>query len=493
MRTVRERPLTKVETDMLESFMVNTGTQKKCTGRAFFLRWFGFEQTPAKLEYFHTPTNMADQDFLSWYWGRDGKWWALHKKFNFRLHHLYFSPGAAPPKGQETHSSYWWLLQHPADIKVYHYSGDQKPSHMLLGTETEDVAWTNIDEELETFLEEQEATARDRRAVYFDMDTVHRGTIHQAYKTSLTAWLEMWKSTWVLLTSKVLNACWTCVIATYWDDDTKEDRWYCKACGKEFEEAFTADECKVKIRDHLLFNCPAMRSQVRISLDLTFDQRTLFHVPTGSNVWKKVSYIARVLEFYEKNGTARWDVQMTSLMSWVPVQIENSPMYDLLPPMQHPRDMAFATIHDELHPIAEEDKKNSDDAVIKDLVYHERGAKRRYGRAMWTITKRLPGDFTRWTETEKKQWLYTLKSAASSAEWLMDNVVPKKENIEEEARGEKRKSIYVEETPPPWRSSSSASSSSTIMPTVAKARTAALGVASKAKPRPTSAAIKKED
>ena len=445
-----------------------------------------------KLEYFQTPTNMAEQDFLSWYWGRNGKWWALHKKFNFQLHQLYFSPGAEPPRGQGTPSSYWWLLQHPADIKVYHYSGDQKPSHLLLGMDQEDVVWTKIDEELEKFLEEQEAVAKERRAVYFDKDTVHRGTIHQAYKTSLVQWLEMWKKTWLLLTSKVLNACWTCVIDKYWDDDTQEDRWYCKVCGEEFQEAFTADEGNTKIRDHLMFNCSMMRSQVCISLDMTFDQRTLFHVPTGSNVWKKLSYIAKVLEYYEKNGTARWDVQMTSLMSRVPVQIENSPMHDLIPPMQHPRDMAFLTMHDKEHPKAEEEEKNSYDAVIAERVYHDRAVQRRYTRAIGTIYKRYPGDYTKWTESEQKQWVCTLKNAASSAEWLVDNIKIKKEIIEDEAKGEKRKSIYVDDPPPPWRSSSSTSSSSMIMPTVAKARTGAIGSASKAKPKPTSAAVKKE-
>ena len=46
VRTFRERTLNKRESDMLESFLVNTGSKRKCAGRAFFLRWFGLEDTP---------------------------------------------------------------------------------------------------------------------------------------------------------------------------------------------------------------------------------------------------------------------------------------------------------------------------------------------------------------------------------------------------------------------------------------------------------------
>ena len=46
VRTFRERTLNKRESDMLESFMVNQGSKRKSAGRAFYLRWFGLEDTP---------------------------------------------------------------------------------------------------------------------------------------------------------------------------------------------------------------------------------------------------------------------------------------------------------------------------------------------------------------------------------------------------------------------------------------------------------------
>ena len=60
-----------------------------------------------ELQNFQPQTAMAEQDFLSWYWGRKGLWYGMHKKYNFQRHHLYYSCGDAPPAGQESPSSFW--------------------------------------------------------------------------------------------------------------------------------------------------------------------------------------------------------------------------------------------------------------------------------------------------------------------------------------------------------------------------------------------------
>ena len=96
-----------------------------------------FEEMQKELVMFQTPTDMAEQDFLSWYFGRDGAWNALQKKYNFQVHHLYVSRGEKPPPGQVTASSYWCMMQKAADIKIYHYSSEKKPSKMLLNMITE--------------------------------------------------------------------------------------------------------------------------------------------------------------------------------------------------------------------------------------------------------------------------------------------------------------------------------------------------------------------
>ena len=413
-----------------------------------------------ELETFSTPTGMAEQDFLSWYWGRWGLWWAMHKKWNFQLHQLYYCKGSQPPVGQESSSSYWWLIHHPEEVKIFHYSAKDKPSHMLLSMQTEDSAWENIHEEVEQFLDKYESVSSQRMHKHFQMDQAHQAQIRAANKEGHMTWLQIWKETWVRMTCKVLNACWSCVGQECYGDAKQEGRWYCRACNEMFQDFEDNDASRVKIRDHLFFNCPKMRADVTQSMNEMFDLRTLFRVPTGSNVIKKLGYLGRVLRFHEQWGPARWDMQVHYLLAWMPVQIEDSQIYSLLPsvvgtdPALDPRGST------------EEDQEKDRDVVVQDTAYNERAVKRRYQRAMVSIDKRCRTDPTQWPGNERSQWVSTLRSAADAAEWI---------NMNEQRR------VH--------QSSSSSSSSAAFMPTQPKARTATAGAMSKARPKPKSAVV----
>ena len=91
-----------------------------------------FEDMRRRLETFYTPTEMAEQDFLSWFYAVPGMWNALHKKFNWQAHQVWRCEGEKPPVGQNTASSFYRMLQHPEEIRIYHYSAPDKPSHMLM-------------------------------------------------------------------------------------------------------------------------------------------------------------------------------------------------------------------------------------------------------------------------------------------------------------------------------------------------------------------------
>ena len=56
-----------------------------------------------ELHDFRPKTKMAEQEFLSYYWGRSGSWHAMHKKYNFQIHQLYFA-SPEPPPGQDRQS-----------------------------------------------------------------------------------------------------------------------------------------------------------------------------------------------------------------------------------------------------------------------------------------------------------------------------------------------------------------------------------------------------
>ena len=441
------------------------------------------EDMMKELETFSTPTGMAEQDFLSWYWGRWGCWWAFHKKLNFQLHQLYYCKGDLPPVGQESSSSYWWLAQHPWEVKIFHYSAKYKPSHMLLGMQTEDSAWSNIDEEVEKFIDKCESVSSKRMFDHFKMDKAHQEQIRAVNKDSLMTWLHMWKETWVRMIGKVLNACWSCVGAECYGEATRDGSWYCRACDEIFKDFEDNDASRVKIRDHLFFNCPKMRAHVTQSMNDVFDLRTLFRVPTGSNVVKKLGYLGRVLMFYEQWGPARWDMHVHYVLAWIAVQIEDSPIYSLMPPIVG-TDPAL-----DPRGCTEEDQEKKHHAVTRDTAYNERAVKRRYQRAMVSINKRGRMDHTQWPDNERVQWVSTLRSAADAAEWLNTKDSLKKQLVETEMSGMKKESAQDSHALPPWRSTSSSSSSAGVMPTKPKARPATSGAMSKAMPRPTSAIV----
>ena len=84
-----------------------------------------------KLQDFRPTTKMAEQEFLSYYWGRTGSLHAMHKKYNFQLHQLYFASPKATT-GQERQSSFAYMVDRPEEIRVFHFSADQKPSMILI-------------------------------------------------------------------------------------------------------------------------------------------------------------------------------------------------------------------------------------------------------------------------------------------------------------------------------------------------------------------------
>ena len=66
---------------------------------------------------------MAEQEFLSWYWGWNGDGHAIHKKNNFQLHQLYFANPEVPP-GRDKQSSFAYMVDHPQEIRGYHFSAE---------------------------------------------------------------------------------------------------------------------------------------------------------------------------------------------------------------------------------------------------------------------------------------------------------------------------------------------------------------------------------
>ena len=71
----------------------------------------------------------AEQDFLSWYFA--GRMHALHRCWNFQVHQLSLSGRRASDQ-----SELMKLMRCPKDVKIWHFSTDYKPAHVMLGTAT---------------------------------------------------------------------------------------------------------------------------------------------------------------------------------------------------------------------------------------------------------------------------------------------------------------------------------------------------------------------
>ena len=76
-------------------------------------------------------TSMAEQEFLSHWFGRDGRWYALPPEFNFRLHNVFLSSQWWPPGGQERPSKFYQMLHDTPIIKDWHFSGEKEPVDCL--------------------------------------------------------------------------------------------------------------------------------------------------------------------------------------------------------------------------------------------------------------------------------------------------------------------------------------------------------------------------
>ena len=410
-----------------------------------------FKEMKKELRTFQTPTDMAEQDFLSWYYGRNGAWNALHKKFNFQVHHLYFSQGDKPPHGQDTASSYWWMMQNPADIKIYHYSSEKKPSNMLLEMPTEDVAWKNIEELVDKYVDEIEHTPavwnRISSEIWTDEDLYRR--VREASRKSLECWLRMWIQTW----DRLLNKTYAALFEYGMVLTDREDEYCCLECSK----AFTYNDAvsHAEMRDHLFFNCKRVRDKVWTALngnEMNFDLRQLFYVPTGENVMKKIKYLAALVVATCEDGV-RYDAPQINVLKWSPVVIENHPLYDLLPTWIE-NDCSYDAMHGTLvidEPATEDMELPEEDRWAMDMP--SRTIDRRYMRALASIRKRTDEDVPhpqQWPRAEQQQWCSSLRTAAEAVEWYMrkDDAQMmaeggKKEESEEMKESEKEKDVWI--------------------------------------------------
>ena len=104
---------------------------------------------------------MAEQEFLSWYWA--GSWNTIHKKNNFQIHQMYLTT-PRPPSGQSTTASFHHMVEHPEEIKVFHFSADDKSSNILVDVMPSVQGWLDLDVASEEPQEQDDGMARSKNS-----------------------------------------------------------------------------------------------------------------------------------------------------------------------------------------------------------------------------------------------------------------------------------------------------------------------------------------
>ena len=371
-----------------------------------------YEDMMSSLREFVPHGKMAEQEFLSYYWAGDVH--AMHKKFNFQIHQLYFSSPVAPP-GQERQSSFAYMVDHHEEIRVFHFSADQKPSEILMNEMPSVEGWLTLDQHLEEharYMMAQHGSRNQALSEHPEWLVKIEKTMRDAY----LEWMEAWKRTYLNVVNFVLETAYNKMV----DGRTHHGRHArCPSCGKEWDTEEIEDDPS-SVRDHLLFNCEGI-CNIKIPVKHQTNLMTFFFVPCGAQVESKLLYLGEIYRYYVGR---RKPPQKTPLP---PLPLNPKQQPTILLPFYTIPPFVLATTED-----------MGVDASTKTGVEPETTAKvmkRRYNRAMLTL--RAPKNIHCYKEspTRAEEWARTLANAQEAGTWLIRHETGIEAFAQSKARG----------------------------------------------------------
>ena len=256
-----------------------------------------YREMMEELAKFDPWTAMAEQEFLSWYFGRTAEWNAIHKKHNFQIHQLFLST-PTPPPGQERESSFQNMVNDPQEIRVFHFSADRKPSHILLEDMESVQGWSALPvhlKNLEQHMHDQHASRNPEIWKYPEW----LNKVDKLQEEAHYEWFEAWKRTYKNLTQFVVASACDVIIEPYGGPPAG---YFCGAC-QQYWHLQDLEANPNIIRDHLLFNCASMAASVCIPVEHMTNLSTMLFVPCGSQVESKLLYLSEVYQFFDKYGS----------------------------------------------------------------------------------------------------------------------------------------------------------------------------------------------
>ena len=350
-------------------------------------------------------TDMAEQEFLSHWFGRDERWHALPPEYNFQLHQVFLSGQWWPPSGQERPSKYYQMLSNTSMIKNWHFSGEKEPVDCLYELEPGE-----SDEARDSAIERlaQDSLFREwhRMDESFKVNEGHLELILSVHKKATEEWLNCWEDTWKTIFTETLSEIHQHAF-TLTDGDSREITF--RACGHTWATWRDFDD---QARDHVLANCPEALKDIEMAITKCPNLMLLPFTPVGKHVEGHLVYLGKVLESWRRYSS-EWH-------EWRPLKNQFHPRCDVVVKADIPM---YSTPHGLLMvptpppPPAGEDAQSSDP---------DRALKRKYLRRLDTALNTMRRKFQKKSNQEVAdddnvlQTLENLVSAKKSYMQLRD-------------------------------------------------------------------------
>ena len=238
-------------------------------------------------------TDMAEQEFLSHWFGRDGRWYALPPEFNFQLHHVFLSSQWWPPGGQARPSKFYQMLNDTPIIKNWHFSGEKEPVdclYELVPGESAEVREWRIDMLAHDSMKHE----WDRMDASFKANGEHLELILSVHKQATEEWLNCWEGTRKTIFTEALSEIHQHAF-TFTHGDSQEI--ICNACGHTWAAWEDFDD---QARDHVLANCPEALKDIEMAITKCPNLMLLPFTPVGKHVEGHLDYLGKVIKSWRR-------------------------------------------------------------------------------------------------------------------------------------------------------------------------------------------------
>ena len=199
----------------------------------------------------------------------------------------------------------------------------------------------------------------------------------------------------------VLETAYNMMVWTRMDDG---EHVRCPCCEEEWHREDVERNSDI-IRDHLLFNCDVLASEIKIPVKHQINLMTFFFVPCGPQVESKLYYLAEVYKFYVgKNKPSR-----SIFMAPLPLNPDQQPQ------ILHP----LYTIPPHVLAVTEDRGVDASTVTDEEPQATLKAIKRRYERGINSL--REPDNIYCWKNNPPRaeEWKATLANVNEAGNWLI--------------------------------------------------------------------------